>query len=222
MPDKDVAAQTTRWVLIAILVTIILVALWAVRSILLLLLTSIVIVVLITTPVRFMTRRGIRRGLATLISLLMIPAFFIILAITILPLLADQFATLSGLVQEGVVQVQQTWESLNTSPPDYFLGWSGDVPGLPAPTGPLAQVMALAVDSFQFDANQLITQVVNPIFNAFGQFSVTVIPFVGGVASFFLNFLIVIFMSMYLLTNPKAHEDGLIRLLPLHYRPRGL
>src|SRR5690606_5000083 len=47
------------------------------------------------------------------------------------------------------------------------------------------------------------------------------IPVVGGVASVFLNILILIFMSLYLLTDPKGHEDGLIRLLPIHYRQRG-
>ena len=194
--------------------------LWQVRNILLILLTSIVLVALITTPVRFLTKRGVRRSLATVASLLIIPAFFIVLALTILPLLATQFATLSRLVEAGIFELQANWEALDAAPPQYFLGWHYEIIGLNIPRDPFLETAALIVDSFQFDA-ELITQVVNQIFNAFGQFGVTVIPVVGGVASVLLNILIVIFMSMYLLTDPRGHEDGLIRLLPLSYRPRG-
>ena len=220
MPQESVASQTTRWVLIAFLLAVGLFVVWQIRSILLLLLTSIVLVVLITTPVRFMTRRGMRRWLATLISLLIIPAFFIILALTILPLLATQFSTLSQLVAKGILQLQAIWDNFNAPPPHYFLGWHYEIIGLRVPRNPLLEAFSQALDSFQFNAD-IITQVVNSIFNAFGQFSVTVLPFVSGVASFFLNALIVIFMSMYLLTDPKGHEEGMIRLLPLHYRTRG-
>ena len=212
--------QTTRWVLTVLVVIVVFLALWQVRSILLLLLTSIVLVVLITTPVRFLTRRGIRRSLAIVTSLLIIPVFFMILALTILPLLATQLSTLSGLVEQGIFRLQESWESLNTAPPQYFLGWSYDVPGLAIPRDPFLEAASVFVNSFQVDA-QLITQVANQIFNAFGQFGVTVIPVVGGVASLFLNILIIIFMSLYLLTDPRMHEDGIIRLLPIHYRERG-
>lgn len=227
MTDRDGAVvtasnQTTRWVLTVLAVVVVFVALWQVRSILLLLLTSIVLVVLITTPVRFLTRRGIRRSLAIVISLLIVPAFFMILALTILPLLATQLTTLSGLVEQGIFRLQESWESFNavTAPPQYFAGWLYEIPGLAIPRDPFLEVASVVVNSFQVDA-QLITQVANQIVSAFGQFGVTVIPVVGGVASLFLNILIVIFMSLYLLTDPKMHEDGIIRLLPLHYRERG-
>ena len=214
------ANVNVRWIIIGLLVAAGLLAFWEIRSILLLLLTSIVLVVLITTPIRFLTRRGMSRTVATIISLLIIPLFFLILTLTTLPLLATQFATLSGLVEEGIFRLQESWESLNTLPPTYFAGWHYEIPGLLIPRDPFLEAASVFVNSFQVDA-QLITQVANQIFNAFGQFGVTVIPVVGGVASLFLNTLIVIFMSLYLLTDPKGHEDGLIRLLPLHYRARG-
>lgn len=219
-PVPSTAAQTTRWVITALVIVICLVAFWEMRNILLLLLTSIVLVVAITTPIRFLTRRGVNRTLATIISLFMIPLFFLILALTILPLLATQFATLSRLVEAGILRLQETWASLDVAPPNYFLGWNEPVPGLIIPTDPLLTTIQSFIDSFQVDA-ELITQVANQLFAAFGQFGVTVIPFVSGVASVFLNILILIFMSMYLLVNPRAHEDGLIRLLPVHYRKRG-
>ena len=219
-PASSAALQTTRWVITALVVIICLLAFWEMRNILLLLLTSIVLVVAITTPIRFLTRKGVNRTLATIISLFTIPLFFLILALTILPLLATQFSTLSRLVEAGILRLQETWATLDLAPPAYFLGWNYPVPGLVIPTDPLLTSVQSFIDSFQVDA-ELITQVANQLFAAFGQFGVTVIPVVGGVASVFLNILILIFMSMYLLVNPKAHEDGLIRLLPMHYRKRG-
>jgi predicted PurR-regulated permease PerM len=219
-PAPSAALQTTRWVITALVVVICLLAFWEMRNILLLLLTSIVLVVAITTPIRFLTRKGVNRTLATIIALFMIPLFFLILALTILPLLATQFATLSRLVEAGILRLQETWASLEVAPPHYFLGWNEFIPGLAIPTDPLLTTIQTFIDSFQVDA-ELITQVANQLFAAFGQFGVTVIPVVGGVASVFLNILILIFMSMYLLVNPKAHEDGLIRLLPMYYRKRG-
>lgn len=219
-PAPSAAMQTTRWVITALVIVICLIAVWEMRNILLLLLTSIVLVVAITTPIRFLTRRGVNRTLATIISLLTIPLFFLILALTILPLLATQFATLSQLVEAGILRLQENWASLDLAPPDYFLGWNYPVPGLIIPTDPILTAVQTFIDSFQVDA-ELITQVANQLFSAFGQFGVTVIPVVGGVASVFLNILILIFMSMYLLVNPRAHEDGVIRLLPVHYRKRG-
>ncbi|MBZ0299844.1 MAG: AI-2E family transporter [Anaerolineae bacterium] len=212
--------QTARWVITAVVVVICLLAFWEIRNILLLLLTSIVLVVLITTPMRFLTRKGVDRRLATVISLLTIPVFFLVLTLTVLPLLATQFGTLSRLVEAGFFRLQESWQALSATPPQYFLGWDYPILGLTIPRDPLLEAASTFINSFQFNA-ELITQVANQIFNAFGQFGVTVIPVVGGVASVFLNGLIVIFMSMYLLTDPKGHEDGLIRLLPMHYRKRG-
>lgn len=219
-PSPSAALQVTRWVITAVVVVIGLIAFWEMRNILLLLLTSVVLVVAITTPVRFLTRRGVNRTLATIISFFTIPLFFLILTLTILPLLATQFATLSRLVEAGILRLQETWASLDVAPPNYFLGWSYPVPGLEIPTDPILTSVQTFIDSFQVDA-ELITQVANQLFTAFGQFGVTVIPVVSGVASVFLNALILIFMSMYLLVNPRSHEDGLIRLLPVHYRSRG-
>jgi predicted PurR-regulated permease PerM len=218
--NSAVPFQITRWVLIALLVMIGLLAFWEIRNILLLLLTSIVLVVLITTPIRFLTRKGVNRTLATIISLLIIPFFFLTLTLTVLPLLATQFRTLSRLVEDGIAVIQESWASLDATPPDYFLGWQYEVLGLQIPRDPFLEAAATFVNSFQVDA-ELITQVANQLFNAFGQFGVTVIPVVGGVASVFLNILILIFMSLYLLTDPRGHEDGLIRLLPIPYRARG-
>ncbi len=213
-----IAGQTTRWVITAVIVIAILWALWSINGILLLTLTSVVLVVALTTPIRFLTRRGISRGVATVISLLIIPLVFLVLAITILPLLSDQFRTLADLTERGVNQLIESWENLDTAPPSYFLGWP--YTSVQLPTDPITEVLRFSRDSFQLNA-ELIQQVTSQAVGAFSQIGVTVLPVVGGVASTLLNILIVLFMSLYLLADPKGHEEGLIRLLPISYRGRG-
>ncbi len=213
------AAQTTRWVLVAVVVVVILAAFWAINGILLLALTSVVLVVFLTTPIRFFMRRGMKRGLATVLSFLSIPTILIVISVAILPLLVSQFSALTGLVDQGIQQIVTSWENLDKVPTDtYFLGWHGTV--VAPPEDPITLVLRLLRDSLQVDAN-LIQQVSSQLFGAFSQIGITVLPVVGGVASTLLNILIVIFMSMYLLADPKGHEDALIRLLPIDYRYRG-
>lgn len=208
----------TKWVMLTVACVVLLLAIWQIRGILLLALTSVLLVVLFTTPIRFLTRYGIRRGPATAVSLLSIPIFLVVVVMTVLPLLTTQFVTLADLVQEGIQAMIVTWENLDVQHQKLFLGW-GDVI-IEVPPDPVIEVLRLVKDSFQLDA-QLIQQISTQLVNAFSQLGVTVIPVVSGVASTALNILIVIFMSLYLLTDPKGHEDGLIRLLPLDYRQRG-
>ncbi|MBZ0295790.1 MAG: AI-2E family transporter, partial [Anaerolineae bacterium] len=175
-----------RWVLTALVVVVILVALWVINGILLLLLTSIVLVVLLTTPIRFLTKRGMRRGPATILSLLLLPTFFIILSMAVLPLLAGQFSTLTDLVQRGINEIVASWENLDVEQPKYFLGW-GDTVILP-PQDPVTAGLRFVRSSFQVDA-ALIQQVASQLLGAFSQLSVSVLPVVGGVASTLLNVL---------------------------------
>ena len=217
MLNRPLANRTASRVFASLLVIIVLVAFWQVRSVLLLLLSSIILVVLITTPMRFLQRHTrLNRTPAMLISLLIFPLFFIVLTLTVLPLLATQLATLSLRVNAGLSLLQQFWESLNAAPA-LFEGFTYTPPAV---RDPVLDSISLVVTSFQVDS-QLITQVANQLASAFGQFSVQVIPVVGGVASALLNTLIIIFMSIYLLTDPETHEAGLLRLLPPGYRNRG-
>jgi predicted PurR-regulated permease PerM len=214
--------QITRWVLVAFLVAILIGAMWTVRGVILLALTSIVLVVLLTTPIRFLHKRGMNRGLATAISLLTLPAFVVVFMLIVLPLLSDQIIRLTDLIEQGITQVVQQWEALNAGPPEYFLGLhlaSMQSPVVP-PEDPFFNGIQTLVSSIQIDSETL-QQVGSQALSAFSQIGVTVIPLVSGVASVLLNILILVFMSMYLLSDPKGHEDGVIRLLPLSYRHRG-
>jgi predicted PurR-regulated permease PerM len=215
----SVAGQTTRWVMMAVLFIALLLALWAISGILLLALTAVVLVVLITTPVRFLMRRGMGRGPATALSLLAFMVFILIVVLAVVPLLSRQFVTLADRAQKGVVEIVDSWVFLDPQPENVFLGWSMPVPIEP-PREPVTEVLRLLRDSFQLDAD-LIQQIGTQILNALQQLSVSVVPVVSGVASTFLNILIVIFLSIYFMTNPTGYENGVIRLLPIFYRQRG-
>ncbi len=217
MLNRPLANRTASRVFASLLVIIVLVAFWQVRSVLLLLLSSVILVVLVTTPMRFLQHRArLRRTPALLLSLLIFPLFFVVLTMTVLPLLATQLRTLTVRVDAGVSLLQEYWETLNATPAP-FTGFAYVPPLAP---DPVIDTVSLMVTGFQVDS-QLITQVANQLVSAFGQVGVQVIPFVGGVASALLNTLIVIFMSIYLLTDPASHEAGLLRLLPPGYRQRG-
>jgi predicted PurR-regulated permease PerM len=187
---------TTRWVLIAILVIILLVAAWVIRGILLLTLASVILVVLFTMPIRFLMRRGMRRGPAIILSLMFIGLLVIGLAATALPELFRQFTI---LLTDNIPQGIQTLV-------DRYLT-SGAI---------LEQFPFLEDVDFQNLLNTVSVQLASAI----GQFGVTVLPVLGGVADTILSILIVIFLSIYLLADPQMHQEGLIRLFPISYRYR--
>lgn len=212
-----VAGQITRWVLTAVIIVALLLVLWVIAPVLLLTLTSVLLVVLFTTPIRFMTRRGVNKGLATALSLAMIVGFLVVTTLVILPVFISQFATLAVLVQQGIERILASWNNLDVQPPKYFLGWGNAT--ISASQDPLAVILRFIRDSLQLNA-EFINQVASQLFGALSQISVSVLPVVSGVAATLLNFLIVVFLSLYFLADPRGHEDGMIKLLPMSYRPR--
>jgi predicted PurR-regulated permease PerM len=189
-------SAATRWVLIAIIVVILLVAAWAIRGILLLALASVILVVLFTMPIRFLVRRGMRRGPAIILSLMFITLMVVALVATVLPELLLQFTV---LVTENIPQgIQTLVERYWTS-------------GAIQEQFPFLQTV---------DIQNLLNTLSVQLATAVGQFGVTVLPVLGGVADTILSILIVIFLSIYLLADPQMHQEGLIRLFPMWYRYR--
>lgn len=216
--SNSVAGQTTRWALTAVIAVVILLAFWQISGILLLSLLSILLVVLFTTPIRFLTRMGMGRAMAAVLSLIGIGGFFVVLVLLISPALISQFARLAVIVQQGIEELIDSWVNFDLQQTKTFLGWYGNVP-IPQPENSITAAFQLIRDSFQVDAD-LINQVASQLFNALSQLSVSVLPVVSGVAATALNVLIVLFLSLYLLADPRGHEEGFIKLFPISYRPR--
>src|SRR5262245_36751809 len=109
LPSSD--SRTTHGVLITVLIVGLLIAVWQVRSTLLLVLASVILVVLFTMPIRFLVRRGMRRGPATVISVLGILVFLIVVMLVVFPSLLEQFAILATTVPAGIREIAAQWES---------------------------------------------------------------------------------------------------------------
>jgi predicted PurR-regulated permease PerM len=211
LASNSVPQQTTRWVIIAVIVIILLLAVWEVHTTLLLVFASIILVVLFTMPIRFLVRRGMNRGPATLMSLGGIVGVVIVLTMLALPSLLEQFTTLAVDVQEGISEVANQWDAVQN-----------DSTGQLRAQYPLiANLQLILQNTFQVKSlNDLINELTRQLGNAVGQLSGSVLPVVSGVASTLLSIIIVIFLSLYFLAEPRMHEEGVIRLFPLGYRDR--
>ena len=109
---SNAASGTTRWVLIAVVVIVLVIAAWFIRGILMLTLASVILVVLFTMPIRFFMRLGIPRSLAALLSLILITLSFIVLVLAALPTLVQQFTTLATvIIPQGIQAIVEQWQS---------------------------------------------------------------------------------------------------------------
>jgi predicted PurR-regulated permease PerM len=201
-----------RWLLSGAVLIILLLAVWEVHNTLLLVLSAIILVVLFTMPIRFLVRRGMRRSLATLISLVGILAIVVILAMVALPSLLQQFTTLTIDVQEGLREAVSQWENIQSAPPDSELRLQNPF---------IVSLQDFLQNTFQLNSlDELLAEVTKQLGGALGQLGGSVIPLVSGVASSLLSIVIVLFLSMYLLAEPRMYEEGAIKLFPLWYRDR--
>ncbi len=193
-------SATTRWVLVAVVVVGLLIAAWIIRGILLLTLASVILVVLFTMPIHFFMRLGIPRSLAALLSLIFVTLSMIVLMLAALPTLVQQFTTLvTVIIPQGIEAIVQQWQSGAIIQQYPFLEF---------------------IKTINFDLPTVINTLSVQLAQAAGQFGVSVLPVLGGVADTVLSALIMIFLSIYLLANPQMHQEGIIRLFPLWYRQR--
>ncbi|PJF26243.1 MAG: hypothetical protein CUN53_08690, partial [Phototrophicales bacterium] len=182
----------------AVLIIGLLVGAWIVRGILLLALASVILVVLITMPTRPLVRRGVDRRLATIISLVFIFASIIILILAAFPTLVRQFNALATtIIPQGINTLIRQWSSGEIQERFPFL-------------------QGITTADIENTLNSLFSQ----LGAAIPQLGVQVLPVLGGVADTILSLLIVIFLSVYFLANPKMHQEGVIVLFPPNYRYR--
>jgi predicted PurR-regulated permease PerM len=202
--DSNGYAQTTRWVLIALTVIIVLGIMWVIRSVLLLTFAAVILVVFFTIPVRFLARFGVRRTPAILASIVGILVIIFLLARVALPTLIEQFATLTTVtVPSGVNELIEQWNSgelFNQSPFFY-------------------ETVRPFLENLRIDED-FINNLTQQLATAAGQIGVSVLPVVGDVASTILSILVLIFLSMYFLADPHGYSEGFIKLFPLWYRER--
>lgn len=225
--------QPFRWVIIAVGVLATLATLWAIRSILLLTLASVILVVFFTLPVRFLSRYNVRRGPAIGLAFLVLVVVVLALARVMLPTLIDQFNTLTTeILPAGVVQLIQGINDADLLAPPFpypqieRLANANQSRWLFMVAQPLAfpdsflyEALHPIVEGIRVDADT-VSEVIGQIASAIGQIGVSVLPFVGDVASTVLSVLIVFFLSLYFLADPRGYTEGMVRLFPIWYRDR--
>lgn len=232
--DSNSNLQAVRWSLIVVGVLATLATLWAIRSILLLTLASVILVVFFTMPVRFLARYNVRRGPALAVAFVLLIVLILALARVMLPTLLDQFNTLTTeILPDGVVQLIQRindadllapapfpYAEIDTLASIYPSRWILVVSQpLAFPDNFLYEAVRPLAESIRIDTN-LVNDVARQLATAIGQIGVSVLPFLGDVASTVLSLLIVLFLSLYFLADPKGYTDGMVRLFPVWYRDR--
>lgn len=196
--------QMTRWVLTAVIVVVLLVVIWAIRNILLLTLASVILVVFFTIPVRFLARFGVRRTPAIIASIVGITIVLFLLIRVALPGLLEQFATLATVtIPTGGQELIAQWNSgeLFSQSPFFY------------------ETVRPAIENLRIDEN-FINDLMGQLANAAGQIGISVLPVVGDVATSLISILILIFLSMYFLVDPRGYSEGFVKLFPLWYRDR--
>jgi predicted PurR-regulated permease PerM len=184
-----------RWILLTFAILLFAFAVWLIRDIVMLTLTAVILALLLTTPVRFFVRRGIRRPIAILMTVVLLIGVITTAGFLVLPDLFKQFRTL----------VTVTIPSASERLQDELR------PEKITQTFPFLQ----GVDLVEF-TDQLSDQLLGGLADVTSQ----VFPFVGSLASTLISILIVLFLGLYFIADPGTHQRGMIKLLPLSYRAR--
>ncbi len=115
-PEHSQLAQTIRWALLTVLILVSGVAIWQVRDVILLTFTAVLLAILLTSPVRWLVRRGVPRSLAVVISLLGMVGLFVLLMGLALPQIISQIGQLIELIPQAIVALEQRVNELELPP----------------------------------------------------------------------------------------------------------
>lgn len=193
-------ASVTKWVLVAMITAIILVIAWTIRGILLLGLASVILVVVLGLPVKFLERHGMHRKVATIVSVVFFTIVAIVLSALTLPeLIRQSYLLATVIIPQGIQTLVERWSN-----------------------GDIQQQIPVLANVSSADIQALLDTFGQQIVGSIGAIGSSVLPLLGGVADTVLSLLIVIFLSLYILVDPKGHQDGVVRLFPIVYRRRAL
>lgn len=240
-PPAPRSGSNSNWVFVAIVTGIILVALWAIRSILLLTFTAVILVIFFSIPIRRLTLltfpggRKISRPTAIALTLLGVVFLLILLSLMVFPQVFQQFGSLfSTTIPQGIERLVEWWDNGRVLYNISFLR-NFDLTNLVEAPSPAARALGtiraehldilglrdwtdaaapLTID--QASLQNIGTQVLA----ALGQVGGTVIPLLGGVANMLLSSLIVLFISLYFLAEPHRYVERIILYTPVWYRGR--
>lgn len=222
--------NSSRWIWIAIGLSLVGFVLWNIRNIMLYGLGAIILVILTTMPVRFLARYKIKRTPAIILSLLAGVVVVYIVTAVLLPTFVEQFIRLGDTITEGVDRVVEWWNNGEFQESFPFLV---NLPRISAPQPNILSLDNLRVNPFTYQVSvvnfdtqsvQIDAETVRSLgeqaLNAVGQLGGTVLPFITGLANTLLTLIIVLFLTMFFLAEPDKYTKGFITIFPLWYRHR--
>lgn len=184
------AVNLGQWIGLLTLV-ISLYVLWQIRQVLLLVFTAVVIATALNRLARRLQRSGVSRSLAVLLSVAILLTIVVSFFGLIVPAFTSQFQQLVQLFPQGLARSDFWVEQLRTRIPSQLTPYLPDVNSLVQQLQPLA--------------NQLLQRSLAFFSSTFG---------------FFVQFLLVLILTLMLLAQPQPYRKAFIRLFPSFYRRR--
>lgn len=179
-----------KWVgLLALVVSLYI--LWQIRQVLLLVFLAVVLATALNRIVQRLEKSRVNRGIAALLSVVILLTFLTGFFWIIVPSLIDQFQQLIQLVPRGLERFR-----------DWFTWLQTRIPGQSREYIPTV--------------NDLIRQLQPIVARLFGNFFALFSNFLAII----LNLLLVLVLTIMLLANPSPYRKGFVQLFPSFYRRR--
>jgi predicted PurR-regulated permease PerM len=189
-PPDDTQSSLGKWIGFTIIVICLYVA-WQIRQILLVLFMAIVLANALDILVESMRQRGIKRGRAILLTVLLLFVSLVGLVGVIIPSFLLQFQTLVNLVPRGINQLTANINQLLTRLDPNLVNVLPTVDEIITQLQPILQ--------------QIASRGLNIFYSSLGTL---------------LSSVLLIALTLMLLGNPIPYRQCLIRLFPAFYRPR--
>ncbi|NJM95762.1 MAG: AI-2E family transporter [Acaryochloridaceae cyanobacterium CSU_5_19] len=186
-----------KWIgLIVFLVSLYI--LWEIRQVLLLGFTAIVLASSLNGFIQRLTRRGVRRGLAVLLSVVLLAGIAGVIGLLIIPPFIAESKQLATLVPQSLERLELYIQQLQTAGPELGL--------------PIAGIQ-IPIETLLANIREKIPALTEQLFsNFFALFSNSLV-----VA---LNILLILVLTIMLLVDPNQYRRMFIRLFPAFYRRR--
>lgn len=179
----------------AVLVVVLFIGLWSVRNAVMQIFLALIVALALQAPVHRLERMGLPRGIALLITLLLVLVIGVLLSILLVSTVVEQVQELLNQLPDTLDQVQAEYDRLSSK------------------HGVLPEIDWDALREGQSE-NWLSEQV--------GAISGQIFPFVSGVSGLIANFLFILFIALFFVSDPTNYLDGTLTLVPQGYRPRAL
>lgn len=165
--------------------------LWQIRQLLLLVFTAVILATALNRLAKRLQRSGVPRSIAVLLAIAILLTFIVGFFGLIVPAFTAQFQQLIQLFPIGVARSDFWIEQLRTRIPSQLTPYLPDVDNLVQQLQPLA--------------NQVLQRTFAVFSSTFG---------------FFIQFLLVLVLTLMLLAQPQPYRKAFIRLFPSFYRRR--